>query len=305
MSILPLNEGGTGSDLSGTGGAGQVVKQTSAGADLSVAAIATSDLPTSGTWPFGGTVSGSPSITGELHVGNINNIIFVDGVTYTSIQAAINAIAMGGNNSGTVLIPPGTWTGPTSIPNNTRLVGLAPGWGFEATGNKVVLQYSSTLTLTNLINCQFENLVFDFLTLATSGAGLVLTANNSNGNAFCVQNLFRYCTIMGGGTSVPVLSLTASGSGGTISTNFNAFEHIIISGNTNTSGSNQGPALCGVYLNGAGTVDGGPAVTQNIFTDLFIRGGLIGGVDIEKNCDTNIFYKTSILQEWAGSPNPL
>ena len=44
MSILPLNQGGTGSDLSTTGGANQFVKQTSAGANLSVATISNTDV---------------------------------------------------------------------------------------------------------------------------------------------------------------------------------------------------------------------------------------------------------------------
>jgi hypothetical protein len=65
MSILPLNQGGTGADLSTTGGLGQVVKQSSSGANLSVAAIAAADLPTSGTWPFAGTLSGKPTFSGQ------------------------------------------------------------------------------------------------------------------------------------------------------------------------------------------------------------------------------------------------
>jgi hypothetical protein len=44
MSILPLNQGGTGSDLSTTGGAKQFVKQTSAGSNLSVATISNTDV---------------------------------------------------------------------------------------------------------------------------------------------------------------------------------------------------------------------------------------------------------------------
>jgi hypothetical protein len=86
MSILPLNQGGTGSDLSGTGGTGQVVKQTSSGADLTVAAIAAADLPTSGTWSFSGTVSGSPTFSGQAN--------FTDSV----IQPGIAVIVLSGSS---------------------------------------------------------------------------------------------------------------------------------------------------------------------------------------------------------------
>lgn len=45
---LALDRGGTGSDLSATGGAGQFVRQSTAGGALSADVIATSDLPTAG-----------------------------------------------------------------------------------------------------------------------------------------------------------------------------------------------------------------------------------------------------------------
>ncbi len=45
---LALARGGTGSDLSATGGSGRFLKQTTPGGAVSVAAITTSDLPTTG-----------------------------------------------------------------------------------------------------------------------------------------------------------------------------------------------------------------------------------------------------------------
>jgi hypothetical protein len=161
MSILPLNQGGTGSDLSGTGGAGQVVKQTSAGADLSVAAIAISDLPTSGTWPFSGTVSGNPTVSGNLtatagqnslNAYNINNVLYVDGIEYTTVLQALNQIIlmgggtidMRGNSSAaaldlsnyidvgnggvpvTILLGPYTYTAQQIVcRTNTEIIGMA------------------------------------------------------------------------------------------------------------------------------------------------------------------------------------
>jgi|HubBroStandDraft_6_1064221.scaffolds.fasta_scaffold366209_1 hypothetical protein len=44
MVITSLNQGGTGADLSGTGGANEFVKQTAAGANFSVEALTTADL---------------------------------------------------------------------------------------------------------------------------------------------------------------------------------------------------------------------------------------------------------------------
>jgi hypothetical protein len=46
--IVPLANGGTGANLSGTGGTGQLLKQTSSGGTVSVASLLNSDLPTSG-----------------------------------------------------------------------------------------------------------------------------------------------------------------------------------------------------------------------------------------------------------------
>jgi hypothetical protein len=85
MSILPLNQGGTGSDLSGTGGANEFVKQTSSGANLSVAALTTADVagvgivknPTAAQ-----TITGQGltlSETAPLILAQVENVQIVDG----------------------------------------------------------------------------------------------------------------------------------------------------------------------------------------------------------------------------------
>jgi hypothetical protein len=56
MAILPLNQGGTGSDLSGTGGANEFVKQIAAGANLSVATITSTDVQNATTTIYGGSL---------------------------------------------------------------------------------------------------------------------------------------------------------------------------------------------------------------------------------------------------------
>jgi hypothetical protein len=226
------------------------------------------------------------------------SVVVVDGIQYTTVQAAINALPATG---GAVLIPPGTYVGPTNIPSGTALIGMSPALGVGLALNQTVLTYTSSLTLTNVSNTRWENLSLNFST-APSAAGLELKAFNASGNAFCVQNQFTNIVIsQAGGASVPALKLSASGSGATISNSFNHFDHIIIYGNAST-GSNPGPAIAGIQLIGSGTPNVGPTVTQNSFNDIFIRGGLVGGIDLELNSDTNFFYKTSVLQEWASTP---
>ena len=93
---LGLARGGTGANLSATGGAGQVLKQTSSGANVSVAALSTSDLPTG--------ISAA-----NIGSGSVSNAEFgyLDGVT-SAIQTQLD-----GKLSGTVPISSGG-TGATS-----------------------------------------------------------------------------------------------------------------------------------------------------------------------------------------------
>lgn len=60
---LALARGGTGSDLSGTGGTGEYVKQTTSGGDLSVGAIGAADLPLATTSAFGAVKPDGSTIT--------------------------------------------------------------------------------------------------------------------------------------------------------------------------------------------------------------------------------------------------
>jgi hypothetical protein len=84
MAITPLNQGGTGADLSGTGGADQIVKQTAAGANFSVATLTTADVagvgivknPTSAQ-----TITGQGLIlsnTAPLTLAQFENVQIVD-----------------------------------------------------------------------------------------------------------------------------------------------------------------------------------------------------------------------------------
>jgi len=227
-----------------------------------------------------------------MAVGSFNKIITVDGVNYTTVQAAINALPSGG---GTVLIPSGTYVGPTTIPTGTKLIGTGAPAAIGIAGNLVTLTYTATLTLTDISDASFENIAFDFST-ATTPAGLVLKAGNgSYGNRFirCVFN-------QAGGGSVPAVKLWASGGGTAKNVAFNTFEDVTIYGN-NTTGSNPGPVI-GVQFLGSGAVNSGAIATQNSFINTFIRGGIQGGVDLELNSDTNYFFNLALFQEWATTP---
>jgi hypothetical protein len=250
--------------------------------------------------PVGQTLTPSAplKVSSSITARKLNNMLTVDGVQFPTVQSAINALPASG---GIVIIPPGTYVGPTTIPSGTALVGMSASEGIGLALNQTVLTYTSSLSLTNVSNTRWENLWIDFST-AASPSGLELKAFTNSGNAFCVQNQFTHVVInQAGGASVPALKLSASGTGTTVSNSFNHFDHIIIFGN-NTTGSNPGPAVSGIQLIGSGTPNVGPTVTQNSFNDVFIRGGLIGGIDLETNSDTNFFYKISGLQEWASMP---
>lgn len=235
----------------------------------------------------------------QISLATSSSVVYAD--NYASITAAIAALPATG---GTVFISPGTYVGPTSIPSGVALIGLGIGWGEPSSLNRVFLTYTASLVLNNVFGVRLENIFLDFST-APSAAGLILSATGTGSNTFCAQNSFRNIVInQAGGPSLPALTLSAvTGLGGSIISNsFNNFENVIIYGNS-TTGSNSGPAIAGIKLIGAGSANAGPSVTQNHFKNLYIRGGLTGGIDCEVNTDTNYFYQIAVQQEWASTPS--
>ena len=125
--------------------------------------------------------AGNVPVTGKLTVnhaggvdvtaGNINNIFYVDGVKYTTVQAAITA-ACAASPVGTVIVPPGTYTGPTTWCSNLTVRSLGPPFSGNTTGAfglspnpavaAVVFTYTAQLTFTNLMNVQVSNIIFDW-----------------------------------------------------------------------------------------------------------------------------------------------
>jgi len=85
--------------------------------------------PASGNTTQSLGISGSAwnAVLGQTTISNLNNVIYVDGIKYTTIQAAINALPSTG---GLVFIPAGTYTisSAITIPNsNIVLQGAAKG----------------------------------------------------------------------------------------------------------------------------------------------------------------------------------
>lgn len=93
---VPLARGGTGADLSATGGSGQYVKQNSTGGVLTVGAIATGDLPVN-------------IDCAKLANGQVSNTEFqyLDGVT-SGIQSQIDGKAATSHNHAATDIASGT-----------------------------------------------------------------------------------------------------------------------------------------------------------------------------------------------------
>ena len=249
------------------------------------------------------TSTGGTQTLNQVNLPAIPTVIWVDGVIFPTVQAAINALPSSG--AGTVLVPPGRWVGPTNIPSGTTIIGMGSNPVVDVTSQTVFLTYNSSLTLLNTIGVRLENLYLDFSSATTpGGVGVILQAFTNTGNAYCTKNIFRNVVLyQAGGSTQPSLQLVSSGTGNFVGNSFNVFEHVAIYGNIATSGTNQGPSICGLKLAGTGTGFSGPAVTLNQFNDVFIRGGLVGCIDIEAQCDTNFFYQIAPLQEWGSTPS--
>jgi hypothetical protein len=125
--------------------------------------LTTAFLPTTGTWAFGGTLSGNMTESGNnVYTGtdtfsSINGIVFVDGVTYpltqTGVQNAINqACTNNFNQGGTVRIKGGT----INLASQTGQLLLSPcpltieGDGGETTFFQVATGISSAIPVFRL-----------------------------------------------------------------------------------------------------------------------------------------------------------
>ncbi len=222
------------------------------------------------------TDTGTNTHSGTETFANIDAIQLVDGVTNTTVQVAINKLPVGG---GTVYVPCGTYAGPTTFPQHTRIISLcphltaaqaaliftAPAYG---TVNATIFQYSSGLTIASAGNLEFRGIVFDF---QSNGANLILNTITNGDFDMSVVNC---------GTTNPCLTLGVTGPGpGT---------------------ANVGSKFWWLWLQGGSTglkFQGNTAnavVTESHFFDLWIVEPTTIGIDFNQRVDSVIFDRTYI-----------
>lgn len=215
--------------------------------------------------------------TGNNSVANINKFYFVDGVTYTTPQAAMTAANASGG--GTVWVPCSTFVGPTTWYSNVSVKSMCSPESTNIVGSQgipnnttaqTIFTYTSSLTWTLLQNIVVEGITFDF---GNNGAGLILNSSSFN-------NTHYLSVIRCGSPTVDCIQLKSNGAGGTNNTIKNQFEHTRILGNQSTNARN------GIQINSTTSA----SVTLNTFTDTFIGGNWQGCIDSELNSDTNYFY---------------
>lgn len=121
-SIIGVTYGGTGANLSGTGGTGQYVKQATSGGNFTVGTISTGDVPTLNQ----NTTGTAANVTGTVAIAN-------GGTGQTTQQAAIDALTnVAGSTTGYVL----------TTSSGGHAVFAAGGGGGSAAGTSGTVQLS-------------------------------------------------------------------------------------------------------------------------------------------------------------------
>jgi len=219
----------------------------------------------------------SGSVNGAVSVSSIDTIRYVDGVFFTTVQAAINSLPSTG---GTVIVPPGTYVGPTNIPNNNTTIQCS-GW------LECKFTYTSNFNLGNgtvtLSGIKLDGIVFDF---GGTASGIVMTSVQYSDFRFQVQNSTAVFP------SAALLVTTTNTAGATFQNKFdwislqNVGTGLILNGDANI-------AVCGGGQTGPG------AVFFNQFHYLAI-GGLSQGpsadaIDFTSGADSNDFGLVTII----------
>jgi hypothetical protein len=234
-------------------------------------------------------------VTSSVVSPSVNSVLVVDGVTYTTVQAALNALPATG---GWVQVPPGTYVGPTTIPSNCRITGYVPtipsatwnaatnlvGGTSPADGGKVTFTYTSTLTITGLWHTTIEGITFDF---GGTNHGLNLQ-NGAFDNDFDIT--IQNC---GTGTALTMNSGGAAGQGVVL----NRFRRL------NIFNAGRGLMITGTSPGSTG---------NNLFDWLFINNISTTAIELVQQADTNSFgftfiagladTATGILFNNSGSP---
>jgi hypothetical protein len=149
------------------------------------------------------TPSGTQAIQGPISSPSVNNIKYVDGVTYTTIQQAIDSFGAPGN-CGIVQIPQGTYTANLTFnTSNTctdpSLMLILRGAGL---GNTVIKPATNSCVITiDSTAGPVQNLVIEDLMISNNGTGFSGSNNNGicfKGNNINDHHLIRRVNISGG-----------------------------------------------------------------------------------------------------------
>jgi len=165
-------------------------------------------------------------------VSNKNDILYVDGVKYTTVQAAVTAACAGG---GVVLVPQGTYAGPRTFCSNLTI--KAFNFGYFST--PTVFTYSAPLLIANLHNIDIEGIRFDM------GANRGVTLSSTTASRIDIE-------VVTTDTTAPALTLTCTNGGG--NTAYNQFERLV------TTGGSEG-----IQFRGLGGETPTCGVTENQF----------------------------------------
>jgi hypothetical protein len=163
---------------------------------------------------------------------SVNRMIYVDGLNYTTLQAAVTAACSDG---GVVLVPQGTYVGPTTFCSNLTIKPF--NYGYFGTPTKFT--YTAPLVISNLHNLDIEGVQFN---MGASGGVSLSSVSASRIDVEIVTTQ----------TTTPALLLTCTVGGG--NTAYNQFMRLV------TNGGSEGIKWSGL---------GGPtptcAVTENQF----------------------------------------
>ena len=193
-----------------------------------------------------GILAALPAGAGAVQ-GSRSKIVLANGEKYTTIQAAINALPSSG---GTVTIPPGTYTGPSSIPNSNTSLMCETWMGCTFTYSSNVSFGSSSQGANGFFqHIAIWGVIFDF---GNTSAGLTFADMQQSEFSIIVQNTTGDAlTLLGqGGANNPWPSSSNA---------FNTFDYLglrnvgeglVLNGDANIPNCGGGQATGGaVFLN--------------------------------------------------------
>jgi hypothetical protein len=232
------------------------------------------------------------NINGSYH---INNIQYADPNQPNSVQLAINSLPSGG----TVYVPCGTYTGPTTFSSDLIIKSTCPAFNWQIVANTgnippsfgTIFQYTSGLTIGppngHIQNLTISGIQFDFQNL---------------GNVLLLQGL-QYCTLdisvvgVGNGSNAAV-TIQPSGNAASNNFDFNDISLYIYAFQNTSSYAAAGLLVTG---NTVPISSSGGFVTENTFRKLIINGYLNDGLIVRRATDSNLF---EFLQITQSGPNP-